>query len=182
MVIGFRRTQRQSTPDPFTMAMQQIVVMTVAALGNFFLIFVIVRGNRICRRRISPVQVCTCAPSFQRMTKGSEGALPLCESGFVQARSRSSRDIYVEYNWLHRCYNWSHRCSVSIFWLLRIFSIHLLESMNSRNSAIYYFILASLCISFSCNFEKGEHVCDMYFFRKMSSKIIFIINFSTHTS
>ncbi|PAV60438.1 hypothetical protein WR25_10575 [Diploscapter pachys] len=78
-VQKMRRAQRQSAPDPFTMAMQQIVVMTVAALGNFFLIFVIVRGNRICRRRISPVQLLllhTCAADllFAFLTLGTEAA------------------------------------------------------------------------------------------------------------
>ncbi|PAV79158.1 hypothetical protein WR25_16604 [Diploscapter pachys] len=93
-VQKMRRAQRQSAPDPFTMAMQQIVVMTVAAIGNFFLIFVIVRGNRICRRRISPVQLLllhTCAADllFAFLTLGTEAAnLAICRP---LANFRSSR-------------------------------------------------------------------------------------------
>ncbi|KAK6033050.1 hypothetical protein OSTOST_00749, partial [Ostertagia ostertagi] len=64
-------------PQIFFIIVHQSVVMTLAILGNLFLIFVIFRGNHAVRRRISPVQLLllhTCAADllFALVTLGTE--------------------------------------------------------------------------------------------------------------
>ncbi|ETN84996.1 7 transmembrane receptor [Necator americanus] len=64
-------------PQVFFIVVHQSVVMTLATLGNLFLIFVIFRGNHAIRRRISPVQLLllhTCAADllFAILTLGTE--------------------------------------------------------------------------------------------------------------
>ncbi|PIC20841.1 hypothetical protein B9Z55_025895 [Caenorhabditis nigoni] len=41
----------------FFMIVHQSIIMTVSLLGNLFLLFVIFRGNRVMKRRVSPVQM-----------------------------------------------------------------------------------------------------------------------------
>ncbi|GMR32943.1 hypothetical protein PMAYCL1PPCAC_03138 [Pristionchus mayeri] len=54
-------------PHIFFIVMHLSATMTLAILGNLLLVFVIVRGNRVARRRLSPVQLLllhTCTADF----------------------------------------------------------------------------------------------------------------------
>uniref|UniRef100_A0A1I7WPW5 G_PROTEIN_RECEP_F1_2 domain-containing protein n=1 Tax=Heterorhabditis bacteriophora TaxID=37862 RepID=A0A1I7WPW5_HETBA len=64
-------------PQVFFIVVHQSVVMTLAILGNLFLIFVIFRGNHVSRRRISPVQLlllhtCVADLLFALLSLGTE--------------------------------------------------------------------------------------------------------------
>ncbi|GMT03479.1 hypothetical protein PENTCL1PPCAC_25653, partial [Pristionchus entomophagus] len=54
-------------PHIFFIVMHLSITMTLAILGNLLLVFVIIRGNRVARRRLSPVQLLlmhTCTADF----------------------------------------------------------------------------------------------------------------------
>ncbi|CAI5454861.1 unnamed protein product [Caenorhabditis angaria] len=49
--------QRQMAPRFFFLIAHQTVIMIASLLGNIFLLFIILRGNKVARRRVSPVQL-----------------------------------------------------------------------------------------------------------------------------
>ncbi|CAP27485.1 Protein CBG07660 [Caenorhabditis briggsae] len=49
--------KKQMIAQIFFMIVHQSVIMAVSLLGNLFLLFVIFRGNRVMKRRVSPVQL-----------------------------------------------------------------------------------------------------------------------------
>ncbi|GMT34821.1 hypothetical protein PFISCL1PPCAC_26118, partial [Pristionchus fissidentatus] len=54
-------------PHIFFIVMHLFITMTLAILGNLLLVFVIIRGNKVARRRLSPVQLLllhTCTADF----------------------------------------------------------------------------------------------------------------------
>ncbi|GMR32944.1 hypothetical protein PMAYCL1PPCAC_03139 [Pristionchus mayeri] len=88
-------------PHIFFIVMHLSATMTLAILGNLLLVFVIVRGNRVARRRLSPVQLlllhtCTADFLFAFFSLGTEIRLLIAHPHFPGPDPLCSAVHYVQ--------------------------------------------------------------------------------------